>query len=374
MEIDRRALLAGIAAQLSTAGWRPPALAAANQSILAANVRTANKEFAAVLYSIERGILRQVALPGRGHDIAVSSATGACVSFARRPGNFAVAFSTDNSQPPTLLSTPANRHFYGHGVFSPDGRLLYTTENDFEGSRGCIGIWDATDEYHRIGELPSYGVGPHDINLLQDGRTLVVANGGIVTHPDFGRRPMNLSSMEPSIVYVDSQTGDLMESQKLPPELHKLSIRHLEMAARDTVVFGCQQKGPKSAKVGLIGFHRLGQDLQLNDYDPNVARALRHYVSSIAVDRSGETAAFTSSRGQKAVIIDVSTRKLRAIHSHADASGVASSAQPHAFVVTGGSGDVAVLSTNGRKRRLPRRHTWNWDNHAVHLHRQVYNP
>ena len=34
------------------------------------------------------------------------------------------------------------RHFFGHGVFSPDGKLLYATENDFEAARGVIGVYD----------------------------------------------------------------------------------------------------------------------------------------------------------------------------------------------------------------------------------------
>jgi len=31
--------------------------------------------------------------------------------------------------------------------------------------------------------LLAHGISPHDINLLGDGQTLVIANGGIVTHP-----------------------------------------------------------------------------------------------------------------------------------------------------------------------------------------------
>ena len=39
----------------------------------------------------------------------------------------------------------------------------------------------------RIGELASFGVGPHEVVLMPDGATLVVANGGIRTHPDRDR-------------------------------------------------------------------------------------------------------------------------------------------------------------------------------------------
>ena len=44
---------------------------------------------------------------------------------------------------PVLFTTPANRHFYGHGVFSRDGRLLYATEHDNETRDGLIGVYNA---------------------------------------------------------------------------------------------------------------------------------------------------------------------------------------------------------------------------------------
>ena len=91
-------------------------------------------------------------------------------------------------RPPVWFATKPDRHFFGHGVFSADGKLLYTTENDYDGARGVIGVRDATDGYQQIGEFPAHGMEPHDIQLLADGRTMVIANGGIRTHPDSARR------------------------------------------------------------------------------------------------------------------------------------------------------------------------------------------
>ena len=58
---------------------------------------------------------------------------------------------------------------------------------------------DATDDYRQVGELPAHGVGPHEVVLMPDGKTLAVANGGIRTHPDRDRVPLNLDSMQPSL-------------------------------------------------------------------------------------------------------------------------------------------------------------------------------
>ncbi|MGB0057672.1 MAG: DUF1513 domain-containing protein, partial [Methyloceanibacter sp.] len=90
------------------------------------------------------------------------------------------------------FTSKPDRHFFGHGVFSADGRLLHTTENDYKNAQGIIGVRDATDGYKQIGEFSARGMEPHDVALLADGRTMVIANGGIRTHPDSGADELNL--------------------------------------------------------------------------------------------------------------------------------------------------------------------------------------
>jgi hypothetical protein len=60
-------------------------------------------------------------------------------------------------------------------------------ENNFSKGIGLIGIYDAENKYRRIGDYSSYGLGLHDIAILPEGYTLVIANGGKLTLPDEGR-------------------------------------------------------------------------------------------------------------------------------------------------------------------------------------------
>src|SRR5262249_11729293 len=85
---------------------------------------------------------------------------------------------------------------------------------------------------------------PHDVALLSHGRPMVIADGGIRTHPD-SEGQLNLPDMQPSLVYVDTETGDLLEEHRLAPALHQLSIRYLAIGAGDAVAFGCQYRGPE---------------------------------------------------------------------------------------------------------------------------------
>lgn len=76
------------------------------------------------------------------------------------------------------IPTPPTRRFYGHGAFSTDGRLLYTTESLVERAfAGVLVVRDA-QTLTELGTVPTHGASPHDCQLVDGGKTMVVANGG----------------------------------------------------------------------------------------------------------------------------------------------------------------------------------------------------
>ena len=82
-------------------------------------------------------------LPDRGHAAAAHPQRPEAVAFARRPGTFALVIDCAEGREVARLHSPEDRHFYGHGAFTPDGRLLFTTENAIAEGTGRLGIWDA---------------------------------------------------------------------------------------------------------------------------------------------------------------------------------------------------------------------------------------
>lgn len=263
--------------------------------------------FAIVVVSEDGTLLRTIPLQGRGHDIALSPNGRRAVMFARRPGTFAVSFDTADRSPPQLFQSPAGRHFYGHGVFSPDGRLLYATENDFDNARGVLGVYDVAAGYRRIGELATHGVGPHDLLLLPDGETLCVANGGIETHPDSGRTKLNLGSMRPSLVFMARQTGEVLARYETTSNLSRLSIRHLCADANGMVWFGGQWQGSLDEAPVLVG--RAGRDSPISfcsAFEDSGPR-LKGYIGSVAASADGGLIAATAPRAGRTVFVDAST-------------------------------------------------------------------
>src|SRR5690606_2520444 len=281
MEIDRRRFLALAAA----AGLAPATLRAGADAPLYLAARRAGGRYEAVVLDTQGRDRQVVPMPARGHSFALDPARGRAVVFGRQPGFFAVAFRIDGTQPPVALQAAEGRHFFGHGVFLPDGRRMLATENDYEAGHGVLGVYDASEGggYRRIGEFSTGGIGPHEVVLMPDGRTVCVANGGILTHPDYGKLELNPESMKPSLAYIDLHSGEMLEQIYLAPALHRLSIRHLGMDASGAVWFGCQYTGPAQDRPPLVGRHRRGAQPELFAGPDETLRGLKNYVGSVAL-------------------------------------------------------------------------------------------
>jgi hypothetical protein len=298
--------------------------------------------------------LFRIPLPGRGHAATAHPSAPEAVAFARRPGTFAMVIDCVTGQVAHRLESPAGTHFYGHGAFLAGGDLLCTTENHIETGAGRIGLWSRREGYARIGEIPSGGIGPHEI-LALPGDVLAVANGGIRTHPDHGREKLNLPTMRPNLAYV---TPDGVEEvMTLPEELHCASIRHL--ASDGTVVgFAMQWQGDLPDPVPLLGLHRRGGAPVLCQADLAEQLAMAGYAGSVAL--AGDTVGISSPRGGRVHLFGLDGA-FRGVVRRADVCGLAP--RGTGLMATDGMGGVLALDGAGvTPLALAARH---WDNHLV---------
>ncbi|PDT41783.1 MULTISPECIES: DUF1513 domain-containing protein [Sinorhizobium] len=353
--IDRRsfAKMAGVAWMATLAPSGAFALERAD-AVFASAFMAPDGSYGVATLTEEGEIVERTLLPARAHGMAFSPATRRAVAFARRPGTYAMILATDGTAEPVVISAAEGRHFFGHGCFSADGRLLYATENDFSANRGMIGVYDGTRGFIRTGEFPTYGIGPHDMMLTADGRTLAIANGGIETHPDFGRTKLNLDHMEPSLALVDTATGALIEKHGLPPELKQLSTRHVDIGADGRIWFACQYEGARDDLPPLVGHFKKGEELSFIPLPERTTAALANYVGAIAINRREDLVALTSPKGNVAVTLDAKTGAVLKEERVVDAAGVAA-ARP----------GFAVSSYDGRFKG--QKSAVAWDQHIVGL-------
>ncbi|MGH1464097.1 MAG: DUF1513 domain-containing protein [Cognatishimia sp.] len=316
-------------------------------------------QFVLVGLSARGASLFEIALPGRGHAGAVHPSLPYAVAFARRPGTFALVIDCVRGKVARKLVAPMGRHFYGHGVFSADGHMLFTTENDYENAEGKIGVWDMRTGCRRVDEFSSGGVGPHDISLMPDGQTLVVANGGIETHPDSDRIKLNIPTMLPNLSYLSTE-GVSLEQTRLPQNLHKASIRHLSVRADGMVAIGCQWQGAE-ARRPLLFQHKLGGALtKLHITQAN--SDLQGYVGSVTFTKDGRTLFATSPRGNVAVLYNLNTQRTHRLHQ-ADVCGAAAGSE--GVVLTAGNGVFVLVTADGIQASI--KTDYQWDNHLVAL-------
>lgn len=366
MAIDRRSFLVGAVLSLPAASAFAQTSAVSSAAGAGATFVSACKRgdgsFGVLLLDKGGQILREIPLEARGHDIAIHQATRRAAVLARRPGTFGVAFDLDGRQPPKLFTAPPDRHYYGHGVFSPDGRLLYVSENDIPNGVGVLGIYDVRDNFRRIDEIPTHGVGPHEVILMRDGNTFAVGNGGIDTHPDFGRAKLNIETMKPSLVFVDRRSGKLLREHRLGDELSQLSIRHIAEDATGLVWFGAQWEGDTSEVPELVGCAGLEQPIRLMQPAEPLGLSLRGYIGSVAMSRDGRVVAASAPRAGRILYVDTASAQMCGQTILRDGCGIAGY-EHDVFAVSSGLGALELDRANGERIEGQRIADVAFDNH-----------
>ncbi len=351
---DRRRFLGTMlaAATLPQLGW-----AAAGSPTYLAAAREPGGDFA--LFGLDEHGARifRIALPARGHAAAAHPSLAQAVAFARRPGTYALVIDCRHGRVLHRLTPPAGRQFNGHGCYSADGSFLYTSEVVAEGSAGRIGLWDVRQDYARIAEWDSGGIGPHEIRRLPGSDRLIVANGGIETDPD-DRSMLNIATMRPNLALIDQ--GRVLERTELAADLHKNSIRHLALSPDGQVAFAMQWQGDPAETVPLLGIWRPGESPRLCPAGETAAAAMKGYAGSIAFSQDGKQIAITSPRGGVAQVFGADGRFIASLR-RIDVCGIA--AGKDGFILTDGGG--AISRSDGTNLKPLSRAELAWDNHLV---------
>lgn len=163
----------------------------------------------------------QLEVPTRAHGLWREH-SGTVLAVARRPGDWLLRWRADGTVQQWAWSEP-QRALNGHVLASADGKFLYTTETDLETGAGLLGVRDAAT-LEKQGEWPTHGTDPHEVVWGPQGG-LWVANGGIATLPESGRRKLALASMDSSVVCLNPHNGTLTGQWRLADQ--RLSLRHL---------------------------------------------------------------------------------------------------------------------------------------------------
>lgn len=361
--LNRRQFLQAGVSGLALAGLGVPVRAGEGRTAVLSAVSDARgRHFIAGLGS-SGGVLFRIPVQERCHGGCARPGAGQVVMFARRSGRHFHVVDPDLGEIVQSVAAGPEVHFYGHGVFSPDGNLLYVTANHFPSGRGLVQVYDASDGYRHLHDLDVNGIGPHELRLHPDGKTLIVAVGGIRTHPDYGRVKLNLSTMAPALVLMDRSSGNVRK--RYAPSHHQLSCRHLDLSPDGYVVAGYQYEGPEWERPPLLA--RL--DAATGSFSeislaPQLQASLGNYIASVAVSPGAPVVAVTAPRGNTVLLLDYRTGRPLRSFALTDCAGVAADGTD-GFLLSTGTGRLYRASVDSERLETIGRHPLRWDNHLA---------
>ncbi len=284
MAIDRRRFVAGLAGLSAVPAAARPGTPTRLHLAAAWDDGDAHRVGVLALDGHRVRVLRAIEVPTRAHGL-LALADGSIVAAARRPGDWLLRWRPAGRGAAQWLWAEAERRFNGHVIASADGRRLFSTEADLDSGAGWVGVRDARS-LAKLAEWPTHGIDAHA--LLLDGDTLVVANGGILTAPETGRRKRELQRMDSSLVRLALHDGSLRGQWRLPDA--RLSLRHLARATGPSapllgVALQAQHDDPAERLAAPV--LALFDGRQLQAVPPGPGEPLAGYGGDIAATATG---------------------------------------------------------------------------------------
>lgn len=227
------------------------------------------------------------------------------------------------------IETVEERQFYGHGAFLPDGSTVFATETVTRGAyEGVIAVRDGRT-FELLGTFPSHGSSPHDCQLIDDGKVLVVANGGPPA----------------SVTWVEVSSGKLLERVPVPDPA--LNAGHFALAGEDLVIVSAPSDDVPDVENanGGVTLRPAGRPATTMRDPAAVTSRLLGETLSVCLHEPTRVAACTTPRGDLVTFWDLNTMSLVKAHPFPKARGVALTLDGHHFVITHGLVDVSFVRT-----------------------------
>lgn len=175
------------------------------------------------LLDLDRGTLGRIPVAFLPHGFAQDPTRLERTALFEKKGAGGAIVDVDTLAFTSAIAASPGCTFYGHGAFSVDGARIFVVEAEIGSERGRVSVRDGAT-LDVIGDLPTHGTAPHDCVLVDEGRTLVITNGG-------GRLG---SADTPSVTFVDLATGALKE--RLGITSADINAGHLAIGADGALV------------------------------------------------------------------------------------------------------------------------------------------
>lgn len=284
---------------------------------------------------------RYIQLDFQPHGVAQDPWNLNIISVFEKKGPGACEINLNTGTKTRDISTLEGRHFYGHGVYSVDGKKLYCTETVLATQEGLIAVRDAKT-LKLEGEFPSYGANPHECHLVDDGKIIAITNGG-------GTKS---SGLTPCVSYVDVASQKLIDKYEMQDE--RFNTGHLQISKnRDLVVISAPRDGLADTELGAISV--LGKNGKLETFSTpsEIVKQLKGETLSVCIDESRGVFAATSPKGNFVSFWNLKNNKFISQIPLTSPRGIIMSVNNHFFIVSSGADASLMLIDAQTLRPLP---------------------
>jgi uncharacterized protein len=289
-----------------------------------------------------------VKLPFLPHGLAFDPTDGSrAVAFEKR-GPGAAELKLDRPRcVDRLVETVPQRHFYGHGIFTEDRRILFATEARLDADKAGVLIIRDGKSLEELGEFPTFGRAPHDCRIIDGGQTLVVTNGGGAFGDDAAKG---------SVAYLDVASGKLLDL--VPIADARFNAGHLATsAAGDLVVISAPRDAlpPALPQLGAVSLGRRGAPLVTKQEPLTITSRMRGESLSVHVDEGRDVVLVTHPLGDFVSVWRLSDGTSLGTLEVSDPRGIAASLDGAWYLVSHLSPNSVRLSAydSTTRERLP---------------------
>ncbi len=300
------------------------------------------------LLDLDSGQIRRVPLTFLAHGLARHPAKPHVAAVFEKRGDGGALVDLAAGKLLRLIRASQNRHFYGHAVYTRDGMSCLVVESALDTSAGAITVRDPAT-WKVMATFPTYGDSPHDCVLVDDGKTLVVTNGG---------GPLGaantLATSAPCVAYVDLASQKLVEKVVLSDP--KINAGHIAFATDGSFALASAPRDGLTTEAPIGGLTvRIARRKAERMRDPKSVtdRMVGESLSVCVHDRAdGSTVATVTNRAANLVTFwDLRKRKLLTTFEVESPRGVARTLDGRFLVIAYGTrAKVMFFSTETLKR------------------------
>lgn len=259
------------------------------------------------------------------HGIAIHPKRPATVVAFEKIGPGCAEFDIRTGELRQFIRPAAGRWFYGHGAYSKDASLLFSTETVNATGEGRVGVRDATN-FRSLEDFPTFGENPHDCHLIENGKVLVITNGGGKAGGD-----------QPCVTWVDVETRKLLRRQDIQGE--RQNAGHLAVTeAGGLAVVSAPRAGLGENDQGGVSLRSRSEDeLALLGEPAEVVSRMKGEALSVEIHEPGATVAVTHPLGGMITFWSLADHSLLKRQDFERPRGVALSRDGARFIVAQGT-------------------------------------